>query len=100
MAFRVELLAAAQADAAELYARITEAAPIHGTIWYERLITAIGSLKQSPRRCAFAPENDRVSIEVRHLPFGRKPHVYRVPFTIDADTIFNLRIRGPRQQTL
>ena len=100
MAFRVELLAAAQADAAELYARITEAAPIHGTIWYERLITAIESLKQSPRRCAFALENDRVSIEVRHLLFGRKPHVYHVLFTSDAETVLILRIRGPRQQTL
>ena len=100
MTFRVRFLAAAQADAAELYERITEAAPIHGPIWYKRLITAIESLQQSPRRCAFAPENDRVSVEVRRLLFGRKPHVYRVLFTIEAETVFILRIRGPRQQIL
>src|SRR5829696_5560049 len=100
MTFRVKLLAAAQADAAELYERITEAAPIHGATWYKRLITAIESLQQSPRRCPFAPENGRVSIEVRQLLFGPKPHVYRVLFTIDAEMVFILRIRGPRQQTL
>lgn len=100
MTFRVRLLASAQADAAALYERITEAAPMRGPIWYNRLITTIESLEHSPRRCALAPENDRVSLEVRHLLFGRKPHLYRVLFTIVGDTVFILRIRGPRQQPL
>ena len=100
MIFRVRLLASAQADAAALYERITEAAPIRGPIWYHRLITTIERLQHSPRRCALAPESDRVALEVRHLLFGRKPHVYRVLFTIVGDTVFILRIRGPRQQTL
>jgi len=100
MTFPVRFLAAADRDAAAIYARITEAAPIHGPIWYQRLIATIESLQASPRRCALAPENDRVSVEVRHLLFGRKPHIYRVLFTIVGDTVFILRIRGPRQQTL
>ena len=100
MTFRVRLLASAQADAAVLYERITEAAPRRGPIWYNRLIATIESLNHSPRRCALAPENSQVSLEVRHLLFGRKPNVYRVSFTIAGDTGFILRIRGPRQQTL
>lgn len=58
MTFRVRLLASAQEDAAALYERITEAAPMRGQIWYNRLITTIGSLEHSPRRDALTPEND------------------------------------------
>ena len=83
MTFRVELLAAAHPDAAELYERITEAAPIHGPIWYKRRSTAIESLQQSPPRRAFAPENDRVSIEVRLLP-AAGPLLNRVPTSVQA----------------
>ena len=100
MPVRVLGLGHALLDAAALYERITEAAPMRGPIWYNRLITTIESLEHSPRRCALAPENDRVSLEVRHLLFGRKPQVYRVLFTIVGDTVFILRIRGPRQQPL
>jgi plasmid stabilization system protein ParE len=100
MAFRVRLLASAQADAAQIYERVTAAAPVHGPLWYNRLITAIESLREFPRRCGHAPEDARFPSEIRHLLFGRKPNVYRVLFTIDGDTVYVLRIRGPRQQWL
>ena len=77
MTFRVELLAAAHPDAAELYERITEAAPF---------------LQQSSPRRAFAPENDRVSIEVRLLP-AAGPLLNRVPTSVQAGLPLPLRQR-------
>jgi plasmid stabilization system protein ParE len=100
MTFRVRFLATADRDAAAIYDRIRTLAPIQGPIWYERLLATIENLQHSPRRCPLAPENSRVSVEVRQLLFGRKPHIYRVLFTITDDTVFILRIRGPRQQPL
>lgn len=82
MKFRVRLLSSAQADAAELFERVSEAAPVRGPIWYKRLIAAMVSLQLSPRRCVLSPENDLVAIEVRQLLFGSKPNVYRVLFTV------------------
>lgn len=100
MAFSVRLLAAAQADAARIYERVKAAAPLQGPLWYNRLIAAVESLKEFPRRCGYAPENSRFSVEIRQLLFGKKPNVYRVLFTIEGNTVYVLRIRSPRQQPL
>jgi hypothetical protein len=35
----------------------------------------IASLAQAPQRCPFAPENRSFPFEVRHLLYGRRPHV-------------------------
>ena len=47
-----------------------------------------------------APESSRFPFEVRQLLYGRKPHVYRILFTIEGDTVHVLHIRRPRQQLL
>jgi hypothetical protein len=39
------------------------------------------------QRCALAPENARFPFEVRHLLYGRKPHIYRIIFTVEGDTV-------------
>ena len=98
MTFRVELSQEALADAERIYEWVTEAAPLRGALWFNRLLAAIKSLQTLPQRCAHAPESNRLSFEVRHLLFGRKPHVYRVIFTIESNVVYVLRIRGPRQQ--
>ena len=97
MAFRVELSNEALTDAEGLYEWLTEAAPVRGPLWFSRLMAAIQSLQTFPQRCAYATENERFPFEVRQLLFGRKPNVYRVLFTIEGNTVFVLRIRGPRQ---
>ena len=99
MAFRVELSREALENAERLYEWVTEAAPLHGPLWFNRLLAAIQSLQTFPRRCAYATENERFPFETRHLLFGRKPNVHRVVFTIEGDVVYVLRIRGPRRQT-
>lgn len=100
MAFRVELSAEAVADAERLYEWVSTAAPYRGPLWFNRLMRAIKGLQTFPERCPHAPENRHFAIEIRQLLFGRKPHVYRVIFTIKDDVVHVLRIRRPRQELL
>jgi hypothetical protein len=38
--------------------------------------------------------------EVRHLLYGRKPHTYRVLFTIEGSLVYVLHIRHGRREPL
>ena len=51
-------------------------------------------------RCPHAPENGRFPFEVRQLLYGRKPHVYRILFTIENETVYVLHIRHGRREHL
>jgi plasmid stabilization system protein ParE len=59
---------------------------------------AIASLATFPKRCPLAPETVRFPFEVRQLLYGRKPHVYRILFTIEGDTVIVLHIRHGRRK--
>ena len=61
---------------------------------------AMASLGILPARCPLALENDRFPFEVRQLLYGRKPHVYRILFTIDGDTVNILHIRHARRKPM
>ncbi len=61
--------------------------------WYMRVTKAIESLKQSPRRCPLAPENDAFPEEIRHLLHGKRRYVYRIVFSIRGNTIHILHIK-------
>jgi toxin ParE1/3/4 len=65
---------------------------------FRGLRDAIASLADSPRRCPLAPEIAVFPVEVRHLLYGRKPHVYRVLFTLDGATVSVLHIRHGRRR--
>jgi plasmid stabilization system protein ParE len=69
-----------------------------GLRWFQGLREAVASLAHSPQRCAVAAENAVFPFEVRHLLYGRKPHVYRVLFTIEGDTVTVMHIRHGRRQ--
>jgi plasmid stabilization system protein ParE len=47
-------------------------------IWYRGLRDAIRTLRNGPNRCPAAPEDD----DLRHLLYGKKPHVYRVIYRV------------------
>ncbi len=68
--------------------------------WFQGLREAVASLAHSPQRCALAPENATFPFEVRQLLYGRKPHVYRILFTIEGDTVYVLHIRHGRRQPI
>jgi toxin ParE1/3/4 len=93
MAFRVEITEEAERDANKILEwLISEHAGKAGLRWFEGLERAIESLAHMPLRCPLAPENAEFPFEVRHLLYGRKPHVYRVVFTLDGETVYILRI--------
>lgn len=101
MAFRVELSAAAERDADGILEWLaTQHSGRAGINWYIALQDAIASLSEMPSRCPLAPENGRVPFELRQLLYGRRPHVYRIMFTIRGETVHILRIRHARRRRL
>ena len=99
MAFQVEYTSEAEADLNGILDwLISQYAGATALRWFEGLEEAIGSLTNFPARCPLAPENRSFPFEVRHLLYGRRPHVYRVIFTIDADRVVILHIWHGRRQ--
>lgn len=93
MAYRVEYSSQAEADLDGildwLIAQHAGAAGLH---WLEGLELAVASLSEVPERCPLAPEDTRFRFEVRHLLYGRRPHVYRIIFTIESARVVVLHI--------
>jgi plasmid stabilization system protein ParE len=101
MTFHVETTPSAEEDAdAILGWLLSEGAGETGVRWFTALHDAIASLAKMPTRCPLAPENVVFPFEVRQLLYGRKPHVYRILFTIEDKTVYVLHIRHGRRQAL
>ena len=83
MAYRVDIARSAEAELEELYLWVVERAPQRGAAWFNGLERAVLSLDQYPERCPVAAESSDPDHPVRALSYGRKPHVYRVFFTVD-----------------
>jgi len=101
MAFRVRTTAKAKRDLDEILTwLLSQKAGASGLRWFQGLRAAVLTLADSPKRCALAPENVAFPFEVRHLLYGRKPHVYRIIFTIEGKTVSVLHIRHGRREPL
>jgi plasmid stabilization system protein ParE len=101
MTFRVETTAAAERDAdAILDWLLSQGAGGAGIRWFLALQDAIASLAEFPERCPLAPESAVFPFEVHHLLYGHPPHVYRILFTIEGNTVYVLHIRHGRRQPL
>jgi len=101
MAFRVETSAQAESDANSILEwLLSEHAGETGIRWFLALDDAIASLAAFPKRCPLAPETARFPFEVRQLLYGRKPHVYRILFTVEDDTVKILHIRHGQRKPL
>jgi plasmid stabilization system protein ParE len=83
MAYRVEIARNAEADLEELYLWVVGRAPHQGAKWFNGFERAVLSLDRHPKRCPVAPESIDPNQPIRVLSYGRKPHVYRVFFTVD-----------------
>jgi plasmid stabilization system protein ParE len=101
MTFRVETTVVAEQEAdAILDWLLSQHAGDTGIRWFLALQDAIGSLAEFPARCPLAPESTAFPFEVRHLLYGHPPHVYRILFTIENQTVYVLHIRHGRRQPL
>lgn len=91
MTYRVEIARNAESELDELYLWVVVRAPQQGAKWFNGLERAVLSLDQHPKRCPVAPESIDPDQPVRVLSYGRKPHVYRIFFTVD-DTTRRVRV--------
>ena len=66
-----------------------------GAKWFNGLERAVLSLDELPKRCPAAPESFDPGLPVRVLSYGRKPHAYRIFFTVDdkAQVVHVVHIR-------
>jgi plasmid stabilization system protein ParE len=55
--------------------------------WHARILAAIQTLVNDPTRCPQADEAEDLGLDLRELLHGRRPHVYRILFTIDGNTV-------------
>ncbi len=78
MDYLVNITARAERDIASLYEEIHAADSEAAKKWYEGLKKAVLTLESLPNRSPVTPENP----QLRHLLYGRKPHVYRVIYQV------------------
>jgi plasmid stabilization system protein ParE len=101
MAFEVKYTARAENDLDVILSwLLAKGAGETGLRWFLGLRKAVGTLRDLPYRCMLARENDSVPFEMRQLLYGRKPHVYRILFMIEGNTVSILRIRHGRRDSL
>ncbi len=83
MAYRVELARRAVRDLELLYLEKNALESAAAARWYNRLQKAVYALESYPYRCPIAPEARRLKRKLRHLLYGRNPHVYRIIYEVD-----------------
>ncbi len=83
MTYLVEFAARAVRDLEILYVEKNAAESHAAARWYNELELAVYALASYPHRCPVAPEARRMKRVLRHLLYGKKPHVYRVIYEVD-----------------
>ena len=78
MAYVVNIAVRAEREFGSLYREINAEESDADLKWYRGLKMAVLSLEELPNRCPLTREKG----QVRHLPYGNKPHVYRVIFRV------------------
>lgn len=78
MAYLVKLTARAEKDLAQLYGEINAEHSSAAQQWYRGFKEAILQLEEQPNRCPLTAESDKL----RHLLYGRKPHIYRAIYRV------------------
>ena len=100
MIYQVRLQPAAVEDLDGAYQYAAQNAPTPAARWLKRVQTARQTLEHNPERCPLAPENDKSRRILRQSLFGKRPHVFRVIYTIEGNTVWVLRICRAQRRTL
>jgi toxin ParE1/3/4 len=80
MDYLVRVTVRAERDLSSLYEKINGTDSAAARRWYGGLRQAILSLADSPNRCPLTRENKNL----RHLLYGRRPHVYRIIYRVNV----------------
>ena len=100
MKFQVIITPSAKADIFEINTRLLENYPNIAEKWLFGISQAVVSLSIFPKRCRISPESDAFDVIVRQLFYGKKPHTYRILFSIQEEKVYILRVRSTKQQSL
>ena len=101
MPYLIEFSDRAVRDLEFLYIEKNAAESHAAARWYNNLEKAINTLKLRPGRCSLIPEGASAKGTLRHMLYGKKPHVYRVIYEVDErwQTVWVLTVRhGTRRK--
>ncbi len=79
MKYLVRLTNLALRDMEAIYNFVEADASHLAFAWFNRLAKAIYTLERFPSRGTIIPENK----SLRHLHFGKNPHIYRIIYAVD-----------------
>jgi plasmid stabilization system protein ParE len=101
MMFRVRTLRKAENDFRQILSHIAARSKSGAVAWAKAFRNAMIRLESEADHLPLAAENDHVEFEVREVLFKtRRGLVYRALFTIRANDVFVLHVRGPGQDFL
>lgn len=86
--YRVEITRTAERDIREIRDYIRLDNPAAAGEWVEEIERQIGTLEKIPNRCPVVPESRDLSVEYRHLIYGK----YRTIFRVKQETVVILRV--------
>ena len=101
MTYIVEFAARAARDLEILYMEKNAAESQAAARWYNGLEQAVDAIALFPNRFPLAPEARGAKQKLRHLLYGKMPHVYRVIYEVEESrqTVWVLTIRhGARRK--
>jgi plasmid stabilization system protein ParE len=94
MSYTVIVLKDAEREIEEAYQWLLKQTRQYAPLWYNGIIDAILSLEELAGRCPRAPENaETPHEEIRQLLYGKRPHLYRILFSIRDDKVMILHVR-------
>ena len=100
MRFEVIITPSAKADIFETRTWLLENYPDTADQWLWQISQCVATLAKFPARCPISEESLAFDVEVRQLLCGKKPHIYRILFSIYNEKVHVLRVRYTRQQRL
>jgi plasmid stabilization system protein ParE len=94
VSYRIVFTPRARADAIEALRWIAERSPDAAARWYAGLEKAIAKLGNDPEHHPVAEEeSERLGITIRQVLYGRRRGVYRILFSVEAETVYLHYIR-------
>jgi plasmid stabilization system protein ParE len=100
MTYHIEFSVRALLDLEVFYFEKNVAESQAAARWFNGLQDAIEALATLPNRCPLAPEAKGLRRRLRHLLYGKKPHVYRVIYEVDESRrvvkVFHIRYGARR----
>ena len=100
MQYQVIITPSAKADIFETNAWFLENHPDIAEKWLWETSQKIMSLSKFPERCPISPESEAFDVVVRHLIYGKKPHIYRILFSNKEEKVYILRVRSTKQRSI